>query len=150
MKKVMLTDTKQGEIRVHSHGLIDSKFCDYVTNCHETGLLSGLQMSCHCLCLSVLEPVSSPVIMPISLTVTEGSDLYLLCKVQQGTQPITFRWYHNGILIPSSTQEVTLLHGTHIVKAIEREQRGRYYCEATNHASETKKSPPVTITGVFF
>ncbi|XP_056609658.1 platelet endothelial cell adhesion molecule isoform X1 [Triplophysa dalaica] len=95
---------------------------------------------------AVIEPVSSPVIMPISLTVTEGSDLYLLCKVQQGTQPITFSWYHNSILIPSSTQEVTLLHGTHIVKAIEREQRGRYYCEATNHASETKKSPPVTIT----
>ncbi|XP_057203130.1 platelet endothelial cell adhesion molecule isoform X2 [Triplophysa rosa] len=94
----------------------------------------------------VIEPVSTPVIMAIGLTVTEGSDLYLICKVQQGTQPITFRWYHNGILIPSSTQEVTLLQGTHIVKAIEREQRGRYYCEATNHASETKKSPPVTIT----
>lgn len=86
--------------------------------------------------------------MPIGLTVTEGSDLYLMCKVQQGTQPITFRWYHNGILIPSSTLEVRLLHGTHIVKAIEREQRGRYYCEATNHASETKNSPPVTITGI--
>nr|XP_055041239.1 platelet endothelial cell adhesion molecule isoform X2 [Misgurnus anguillicaudatus] len=95
---------------------------------------------------SVIEPVSEPFLQAISSTITEGTDLYLICKVQQGTEPITFRWYHNNNEIPSSSQEVSLLLSQHIVKAIEREQKGQYHCEATNLASKTKQSPPVTIT----
>ncbi|XP_065119202.1 platelet endothelial cell adhesion molecule isoform X1 [Paramisgurnus dabryanus] len=95
---------------------------------------------------SVIEPVSKPFLQVISPTITEGTDLYLICSIQQGTEPITFRWYHNENEIPSSSLEVSLLQSTHIVKAIERDQKGRYHCEATNLASEIKRSPPVTIT----
>uniref|UniRef100_A0A672S9F7 Platelet endothelial cell adhesion molecule n=1 Tax=Sinocyclocheilus grahami TaxID=75366 RepID=A0A672S9F7_SINGR len=93
----------------------------------------------------VIVPVSRPVLEPKEVTVTEGSDLILICRVQQGTYPITFTWYHNRVMLLSSIQEVRSLEGRHVVKVIERDQRGDYYCEASNYASETKKSYPVRI-----
>ncbi|XP_016312561.1 platelet endothelial cell adhesion molecule-like [Sinocyclocheilus anshuiensis] len=90
-------------------------------------------------------PVSRPVLEPKEVTVSEGSDLILICRVQQGTYPITFTWYHNRVMLLSSIQEVRSLEGRHVVKVIERDQRGDYYCEASNYASETKKSYPVRI-----
>uniref|UniRef100_A0A671K5A0 Platelet/endothelial cell adhesion molecule 1 n=1 Tax=Sinocyclocheilus anshuiensis TaxID=1608454 RepID=A0A671K5A0_9TELE len=95
--------------------------------------------------LSKLLPVSRPVLEPKEVTVSEGSDLILICRVQQGTYPITFTWYHNRVMLLSSIQEVRSLEGRHVVKVIERDQRGDYYCEASNYASETKKSYPVRI-----
>ncbi|XP_051994612.1 platelet endothelial cell adhesion molecule isoform X2 [Xyrauchen texanus] len=95
----------------------------------------------------VIVPVSKPVLMvePKGFTVTEESDLLLICSVQQGTNPITFTWYHYGVLIPFSTQEVMKSQGTHVVKAIKRDQRGSYYCEASNQAIDSHSSFPVTI-----
>ncbi|XP_058627861.1 platelet endothelial cell adhesion molecule isoform X2 [Onychostoma macrolepis] len=93
----------------------------------------------------VIVPVSRPVLDTKETTVTEGSDLILICRIQQGTYPITFTWYHNRVMLLSSIQEVRSLEGRHVVKAIERDQRGDYYCEASNYASETKKSYPARI-----
>ncbi|XP_059406154.1 platelet endothelial cell adhesion molecule isoform X2 [Carassius carassius] len=99
------------------------------------------------------EPLRSPVIVPVSRpvletkedTISEGSDLTLFCRVQQGTYPITFTWYHNRAILLPSFQEVRSSEGRHVIKAIKREQRGNYYCEASNYASETKKSDPAKI-----
>ncbi|XP_016297200.1 platelet endothelial cell adhesion molecule-like isoform X1 [Sinocyclocheilus anshuiensis] len=93
----------------------------------------------------VIVPVSRPDLEPKEVTVTEGSDLILICSVHQGTYPITFTWYYNRVKLPSSTQEVRSLEGSYVVKAIERNQRGDYYCEASNYAIETKKSYPARI-----
>ncbi|XP_073690535.1 platelet endothelial cell adhesion molecule isoform X2 [Garra rufa] len=92
----------------------------------------------------VIVPVSRPVLELMEETVTEGSDLTLICRVKQGTYPITFTWYHNRIMLHLSTQEVGG-EGRHIIRAIERNQRGDYYCEATNSALETKKSYPARL-----
>lgn len=99
-------------------------------------------------CLSV--PVSRPVLEPKELTVTEGSDLPLICRVHQGTYPITFTWYHNRVMLLSSIQKLRSLEGRHVIKDIDRDQRGDYYCEASNYASEPKKSYPARIGGTFF
>ncbi|XP_016419351.1 platelet endothelial cell adhesion molecule-like [Sinocyclocheilus rhinocerous] len=93
----------------------------------------------------VIVPVSRPDLEPKEVTVTEGSDLILICSVHQGTYPITFTWYYNRVKLPSSTQEVRSLEGSYVVKAIEQNQRGDYYCEASNYAIETKKSYPARI-----
>uniref|UniRef100_A0A671K7Y9 Platelet/endothelial cell adhesion molecule 1 n=1 Tax=Sinocyclocheilus anshuiensis TaxID=1608454 RepID=A0A671K7Y9_9TELE len=103
-----------------------------------------------CFGIALSLPVSRPVLEPKEVTVSEGSDLILICRVQQGTYPITFTWYHNRVMLLSSIQEVRSLEGRHVVKVIERDQRGDYYCEASNYASETKKSYPVRIGGTFF
>ncbi|KAI2666635.1 Platelet endothelial cell adhesion molecule [Labeo rohita] len=94
------------------------------------------------------EPLTAPVIVPVSkpvmdtkeATVTEGSDLTLNCEVQEGTRPITFTWYHNGVMIPLPTKE-----GKYVVKAIKRDQRGDYHCDASNSALETKTSISIRI-----
>ncbi|XP_052397103.1 platelet endothelial cell adhesion molecule isoform X1 [Carassius gibelio] len=94
---------------------------------------------------TVIVPVSRPELKPEEVTVTEGTDLILICSVHQGSDPITFTWYYNTVKLPSSTQEVRSLEGRYVVKAIERGQRGDYYCEASNNANETKKSFPARI-----
>ncbi|XP_042576835.1 platelet endothelial cell adhesion molecule-like isoform X2 [Cyprinus carpio] len=93
----------------------------------------------------VIVPVSRPVLEPKELTVTEGSDLPLICRVHQGTYPITFTWYHNRVMLLSSIQKLRSLEGRHVIKDIDRDQRGDYYCEASNYASEPKKSYPARI-----
>ncbi|KAK7174197.1 hypothetical protein R3I93_001404 [Phoxinus phoxinus] len=91
----------------------------------------------------VIVPVSKPVLEQRDITVTEGSDLTLKCLVQKGTYPIIFTWYHNRN--PLSTQKVRSLEGSYIIKAIERDQRGDYYCEASNYNTEIKRSYPARI-----
>ncbi|XP_077069995.1 platelet endothelial cell adhesion molecule isoform X2 [Siphateles boraxobius] len=91
----------------------------------------------------VIVPVSKPFLEPQDITVTEGSDLTLICRVQKGTYPIIFTWYHNRLPLP--TQTVRSLEGSHIIKAIERDQRGDYYCEASNYNTEIKRSYPARI-----
>ncbi|XP_048040762.1 platelet endothelial cell adhesion molecule isoform X2 [Megalobrama amblycephala] len=88
----------------------------------------------------VIVPVSKPVLVPQDFTITEGLDLTLICTVQKGTFPITYTWYHKSDMIPFSTQEVRSLEGRYTVKAIERDQRGDYYCEASNYDTEIKRS----------
>ncbi|XP_042586701.1 platelet endothelial cell adhesion molecule-like isoform X2 [Cyprinus carpio] len=95
---------------------------------------------------TVIVPVSRPDLKPKEVTVTEGSDLVLICSVHQGSDPITFTWYYNRVKLPYSTKEVRSLEGRHVVKAIERGQRGDYHCEASNDANETKKSYPSRIS----
>ncbi|XP_043091108.1 platelet endothelial cell adhesion molecule isoform X2 [Puntigrus tetrazona] len=92
----------------------------------------------------VIVPVSRPVLEPKEVTVMEGSDLPLICRVQQGTKPITFTWYHNRVML-ASKQEFIFLEARHVVQDINRDQKGDYYCEASNSASETKKSYPAII-----
>ncbi|XP_039509987.1 platelet endothelial cell adhesion molecule isoform X5 [Pimephales promelas] len=91
----------------------------------------------------VIVPVSKPVLEPQDITVTEGSDLTLTCRVQKGTYPIIFTWYHNRLPLPS--QKVRSLEGQYIIKTIERDQRGDYYCEASNYNTEIKRSYPARI-----
>ncbi|KAK2915874.1 hypothetical protein Q8A67_000248 [Cirrhinus molitorella] len=105
----------------------------------------SLKRTSESLTAPVIVPISRPVLVAKDTTVTEGSDLLLICRVQQGTYPISFTWYHNRIMLPSSTKEDISLKGEHVVKAIERDQSGDYYCEASNSALETKKSYPVRI-----
>ncbi|XP_051743821.1 platelet endothelial cell adhesion molecule isoform X2 [Ctenopharyngodon idella] len=93
----------------------------------------------------VIVPVSKPVLEPRDITVTEGSDLTLICTVQYGTYPITYSWYHKSVQLSFSTQEVSSLEGRYTVKAIERDQRGDYYCEASNYDIEIKRSYPARI-----
>ncbi|KAK9978222.1 hypothetical protein ABG768_019983 [Culter alburnus] len=88
----------------------------------------------------VIVPVSKPVLEPQDFTITEGLDLTLICTVQKGTFPITYTWYHKSAPISFSTQEVRSLEGRYTVKAIERHQRGDYYCEASNYDTEIKRS----------
>ncbi|XP_067313379.1 platelet endothelial cell adhesion molecule isoform X2 [Pseudorasbora parva] len=89
----------------------------------------------------VIVPVSKPVLESQDDTVTEGSDLTLICSVQKGTHPIIFTWYHNSVQLPFSTKEDRSLKGRYIVKAIKRDQRGDYYCEASNYATAIRSSP---------
>ncbi|TRY74217.1 hypothetical protein DNTS_001649, partial [Danionella cerebrum] len=96
----------------------------------------------------VTVPVSRPVLEPQEVTVTEGSDLVLICKVQHGSNPITFTWYHNKIPLPLSRQEIQSSVGRHVVHAIQRDQRGDYYCEASNYAAETKRSYAARVGGL--
>ncbi|XDV13930.1 hypothetical protein PO909_002228 [Leuciscus waleckii] len=103
----------------------------------------SIRIASHPLRAEVIVPVSKPVLVPQDITVTEGSNLTLTCRVQKGTYPIIFTWYHNRLPLP--TQEVRSLEGSHIIKAIERDQRGDYYCEASNYNIEIKRSHPSRI-----
>lgn len=79
--------------------------------------------------------------------VTEGVDLILYCSVQQGTVPITFSWYRNGVVKPLNSTRISKTQGFHIIKSITRDDEGQYYCQAYNDANEPKKSRQVHIEG---
>lgn len=98
------------------------------------------------------EPVSKPVlrILPSMGDVSEGQDVTLVCSVQRGTLPISFTWYHtetDGTLFSQTSEK---LEGSHKITNVRGEHQGRYYCESTNPANETKQSLTVSIGGVFY
>ncbi|XP_017348679.1 platelet endothelial cell adhesion molecule [Ictalurus punctatus] len=95
----------------------------------------------------VIETVSGPelTLKTKGYVVTEGVDLILYCSVQQGTVPITFSWYRNGVVKPLNSTRISKTQGFHIIKSITRDDEGQYYCQAYNDANEPKKSRQVHI-----
>ncbi|XP_030646205.1 platelet endothelial cell adhesion molecule [Chanos chanos] len=95
----------------------------------------------------VIEPVSKPALTlnTEGRTITEGTELVLTCSVQAGTTPITFTWFHSGTTAPLDTKQSSVTSAVHTIQSTTRDQRGRYHCTASNEASESKSSSPVTI-----
>uniref|UniRef100_UPI0037E9A240 platelet endothelial cell adhesion molecule isoform X2 n=1 Tax=Semicossyphus pulcher TaxID=241346 RepID=UPI0037E9A240 len=96
---------------------------------------------------NIIEPVSQPVLsmLPSAGDVSEGQDLILLCSVQRGTLPVSFTWYHTRREAPLISQSFPKLEGSFRINNVKGEHRGGYYCESTNLANETKRSPIVTV-----
>ncbi|XP_023666341.2 platelet endothelial cell adhesion molecule-like [Paramormyrops kingsleyae] len=95
---------------------------------------------------TVIEPVSDPQLtaLPSTGNVVEGKELILFCPVKDGSPPITFKWYHNGKIINSSTTEER--KHSYTLSKIEHKQGGRYYCQVQNTDMESRRSGEITVT----
>ncbi|MFN7140967.1 MAG: immunoglobulin domain-containing protein, partial [Limisphaerales bacterium] len=62
---------------------------------------------------------------PMSTHITEGAALFMSAEVQ-GTAPISFQWYKNGVMIPGATSSILYLPN------IERADAGPYSIVASN------------------
>lgn len=96
--------------------------------------------------------MSKPVlrILPSMGDVSEGQDVTLACSVQRGTFPIRFTWYRTGKEGALFSRTAEKREGSHKIPNVRGEHQGRYYCESTNPANETKQSLTVSIGGVFY
>ncbi|KAK3553280.1 hypothetical protein QTP86_032767 [Hemibagrus guttatus] len=95
----------------------------------------------------VIEMVDTPnlTLNTKSTMVTEGVKLILYCNVEQGTFPITFTWYRIGSGKPLNTTQIRKTKGSHTIEFITRDHEGRYYCQASNEANQTRTSDSVSI-----
>ncbi|XP_076843661.1 platelet endothelial cell adhesion molecule isoform X2 [Brachyhypopomus gauderio] len=95
----------------------------------------------------VIETVSKPVLTldTKGYTVTEGMNLTLRCSVQQGSAPVSFAFYRDGSASPFFNTTSNRTQGTHTIESVRRDHGGGYYCQASNEASETKRSNSVAF-----
>lgn len=70
-------------------------------------------------------------------SVSAGSALALTCA-GNGTSPIVYSWYKNGIQVSSTTQ-------LKIINDIKKQDGGEYTCKVSNSVGE-KTSKPVNVT----
>ncbi|XP_037649344.1 platelet endothelial cell adhesion molecule isoform X3 [Sebastes umbrosus] len=96
---------------------------------------------------TIIEPVSKPVlsVLPDAGDVSEGQDVTLVCTVERGTLPINFTLYHTETQGALGSQTSKTLKVSYSISNIRGEQRGGYYCVATNRAEETKRSHTVMM-----
>ena len=102
-------------------------------------------------------PTPSPLSVPLTqptLTVvpdlpdiSEGDRLYLICGVK-GTPPVTFKWYHAGSVLYTTTS--TGNNSYYQIPWLSKEHSGTYFCEAINYANNVVRSDQVTIEGETF
>ncbi|KAG9350386.1 hypothetical protein JZ751_026745, partial [Albula glossodonta] len=96
---------------------------------------------------TVIVPVSKPMLIsvPDFRDVTEGTELLLICKVTEGSLPITFKWFRRGTSQPLHTRTVKDKFANYTVDSVDGDQSGTYYCEAGNKASNEMQSKESTI-----
>ncbi|XP_063057452.1 platelet endothelial cell adhesion molecule isoform X3 [Engraulis encrasicolus] len=93
----------------------------------------------------VVEPLSKPLLttLPVPEDVEEGKELILICNVQSGSPPITFKWFFAGGASSGGGGRPHLHTGTvdtnfsnHTIQWLEMKDSGEYYCEASNPANK--------------
>lgn len=94
------------------------------------------------------EPLTDLILTFISDSqeVSEGGYIIFICSTR-GTPPITFKLYREGTDHPLYIKTSNLNHTSYEVPVLSKEQSGKYYCEAINHANVVITSEPVFIEG---
>ncbi|XP_061086960.1 platelet endothelial cell adhesion molecule isoform X4 [Conger conger] len=97
--------------------------------------------------VTVIEPVSKPnlLIMPYLGDVTEGEDLYLQCTVKDGSPPITFEWYRDGLDQPLYSTKSKGRSESYRLGRATSNHSSSYHCKADNQAKEEMLSKAGTI-----
>ncbi|KAJ8363598.1 hypothetical protein SKAU_G00124290 [Synaphobranchus kaupii] len=98
--------------------------------------------------VTVIEPVSNPtlLIMPNYGKVTEGEELYLACSVREGSPPITFKWYRDGLDQPMYTTTTKERSESYTLGHAIGDHSGKYHCVAVNWANEAVPSKVAVIS----
>lgn len=96
-----------------------------------------------------LVPVEKPTLMtiPEADSIIESTEVEFLCMVEKGTQPITFKWYHDDNPRPVHTDTKLKHHSRYSLPSVSSVHSGRYYCEALNGAGKVEVSNSILITG---
>ncbi|KAJ8417649.1 hypothetical protein AAFF_G00224920 [Aldrovandia affinis] len=75
----------------------------------------------------------------------EGQTAAFCCKVGGTPPPDRYQWFHNGTLLDAMQMKGD---GTLVLKNLQIQQAGEYYCRASNEASAIKSKPAVlTVIG---
>ncbi|KAM6174543.1 platelet endothelial cell adhesion molecule [Erethizon dorsatum] len=113
-------------------------------NCH-----SHPEVSSEVLSIKVIAPVYQVKLTILrNPEVESGKEIVLQCSVNEGTGPITYRFYKDK---ESKPFHQTTSNDTHVIwyKAqASKEQEGQYYCVASNKASVTQSSTHSNILTV--
>ncbi|XP_041820625.1 platelet endothelial cell adhesion molecule isoform X4 [Chelmon rostratus] len=117
-----------------------NKYMCEAKNSHKEGPLSKR------LNATVIEPLTDLILTFISDSqeVSEGGYIIFICSTR-GTPPITFKLYREGTDHPLYIKTSNLNHTSYEVPVLSKEQSGKYYCEAINHANVVITSEPVFI-----
>lgn len=97
----------------------------------------------------LLVPVGKPNLMsvPEHDGIIENNEVSLLCAVQSGTPPITFKWYRVGNLTALHTVTNSAAHDKYVIPSASGVHSGGYYCEALNGAGNMEVSRHIILTG---
>uniref|UniRef100_A0A1A8M8F7 Ig-like domain-containing protein n=1 Tax=Nothobranchius pienaari TaxID=704102 RepID=A0A1A8M8F7_9TELE len=93
---------------------------------------------------AVTEPITNPILTVIPDPV-EGNDLYLICSVQGGSPPVTFRWFRHDKETPLKVTTSHYNNSNYQITGLSKEYSGMYYCEADNRANFKVQSDLVDI-----
>ncbi|XP_065713794.1 junctional adhesion molecule A [Patagioenas fasciata] len=115
---------------------------------------SGSQIAKSEVNLIVQVPPSTPVAhVPTSATI--GSRAVLRCTETEGSPPPTFRWYKDGMVMPSdpkssptfrnSSYSLDSTTGELVFQPLSAFDSGEYYCEATNSVGPPQKSSTIRM-----
>ncbi|XP_064899267.1 junctional adhesion molecule A [Columba livia] len=115
---------------------------------------SGSQIAKSEVNLIVQVPPSTPVAhVPSSATI--GSRAVLRCSETEGSPPPTFRWYKDGMVMPSdpkssptfrnSSYSLDSATGELVFEPLSAFDSGEYHCEATNNVGPPQKSSAVRM-----
>uniref|UniRef100_A0A8C4TAF6 Platelet endothelial cell adhesion molecule n=1 Tax=Erpetoichthys calabaricus TaxID=27687 RepID=A0A8C4TAF6_ERPCA len=97
--------------------------------------------------LTVIVPVTKPILTIISgNSVAEGSGVTLMCQVEKGTPPFTFRWFRNGERSAFYSNTTDKQFGVYENKSVGKQHGGKYFCQVTNRANKTMDSRVLMIT----
>ncbi|NXW86754.1 JAM1 protein, partial [Alopecoenas beccarii] len=99
-------------------------------------------------------PPSTPVAhVPSSATI--GSRAVLRCSETEGSPPPTFRWYKDGMAMPTdpkssptfrnSSYSLDAATGELVFQPLSAFDSGEYHCEATNNVGPPQKSNVVRM-----
>ncbi|XP_042558647.1 platelet endothelial cell adhesion molecule isoform X3 [Dipodomys spectabilis] len=108
-----------------------------VDNCH-----SHPEMASDVLKVKVIAPVVQVKLsILLSEEVESGKEMVLQCSVEEGTAPITYRFYKEKEHSPFYQIISNETHAFWRKPQASKEQEGEYHCTASNRASLAQKSP---------
>ena len=93
----------------------------------------------------------NPLSVPPSIAI--GDITEISCTVKRGSQPITFKWLHNGKEIPANTKyKITNIKtSSHFsIGEIQAEDIGNFTCVASNAFGTDSKTEIVFMEGEIF
>lgn len=120
-------------------------------NCESALDVRGVSGDIFPLLLSPAVPISSVRLttIPDSGDVEEGSEMSLICQVEDGTLPIRFLFYRkkgNENLVKNMT-ETKDLYAIYRVSKFSKQEDGGYFCVASNGAHKEVRSNTSDVRG---
>ncbi|XP_054481900.1 F11 receptor, tandem duplicate 1 [Anoplopoma fimbria] len=104
--------------------------------------------------MTVLVPPSAPLCR-VPSSVTTGRTAMLSCHDSVGSPPSKYKWYKDGILLPTepsknagfknATYKLNTENGNLEFPTTSKKDSGQYLCEAFNDAGPPQRSKPITM-----
>lgn len=93
-------------------------------------------------------PVLNPLMVPPNIAVGDNTEIY--CTIKRGSEPLRFKWLHNGVLVESHPKYKVMSTKTNSLFSIGKIQAtdiGNFTCVAENDFGTDSKTENVYMEG---